>query len=342
MAGPEGGEMGVDLLKKAVTAGEFDPATLDAYMDKLMGTDAQKAHDDRTREELKRILAMPEDAPGDALPLALGKEDLPGIIPVVHAKAGATLSKKAAFDAVMLEFEEGKKPVVFGDGSEARVSRNSLTKMTAPKGEGGADKPYVRERILAIQSLSELAAKAFEDPTVKDDGRDPDIASVHEYYAPFKVGDETFRARLFVKQFDESRAGDRKLHSLSLEDIDLEEVPSSRSQSTGVSARLETNIGVNMTGEVSGTDHVPSAGDTITMAQLMSGRKGKDPSLALGPANLAGILSGDALSRIRDPRRMAQVMSRIARDFDELRVRNERALLLSTHKQGKGELKREC
>lgn len=64
------------------------------------------------------------------------------------------------------------------------------------------------------------------------------------------------------------------------------------------------------------------------------------PSFALGPANMAGIMSGDALSRIKDPRRLAQVMSRISRDFQELQVRNERQLLLSTHKQGKGELKR--
>jgi hypothetical protein len=63
-------------------------------------------------------------------------------------------------------------------------------------------------------------------------------------------------------------------------------------------------------------------------------------SYSLGPANMASIMAGDALSRIKDPRRLAQVMSRIARDFDELRVRNERQLLLSTHKQGKGELKR--
>ena len=74
-------------------SGEFDPATLDAYMDKLMGTDAQKAHDDRTREELKRILEMPEEAPGDGISLALRKEDLPGIIPVVHTRRSVRMNR---------------------------------------------------------------------------------------------------------------------------------------------------------------------------------------------------------------------------------------------------------
>ena len=71
-------------------------------------------------------------------------------------------------------------------------------------------------------------------------------------------------------------------------------------------------------------DESPSMGKVVANAIRV---KEKSPSMALGPANMAGIMSGDALSRIKDPRRLAQVMSRISRDFDELRVRNERQLL---------------
>ena len=70
--------------------------------------------------------------------------------------------------------------------------------------------------------------------------------------------------------------------------------------------------------------------------------KKETSSLALGPAKIADVLAGDALSRIRDPRRRAQAMTRIARNFDELKVSTERALLLATAKTGKGELKRQA
>jgi len=67
-----------------------------------------------------------------------------------------------------------------------------------------------------------------------------------------------------------------------------------------------------------------------------------DHAFSLGPAQVADIMAGDALARVKDPVRRAQAMSRMARDFNSLRLETERALLLSKVKRGKAELKREA
>jgi len=62
----------VFALRQAEKSGTFDFATLDAYRQRLLGTGEQDAHDARVKSELARILAMPDEMPGDAIPLALG------------------------------------------------------------------------------------------------------------------------------------------------------------------------------------------------------------------------------------------------------------------------------
>jgi len=63
-------------------------------------------------------------------------------------------------------------------------------------------------------------------------------------------------------------------------------------------------------------------------------------SFATGPAELAGFMAGDALRRIKDPLRRVQAMSRIARNFQELKLVNERLELLAGGKRvGKSLLK---
>ncbi|MEI7955996.1 MAG: JAB domain-containing protein, partial [Verrucomicrobiota bacterium] len=63
-------------------------------------------------------------------------------------------------------------------------------------------------------------------------------------------------------------------------------------------------------------------------------------AFATGPAELAGFMAGDALRRIKDPLRRVQAMSRIARNFQELKLVNERLELLAGGKRvGKSLLK---
>lgn len=70
--------------------------------------------------------------------------------------------------------------------------------------------------------------------------------------------------------------------------------------------------------------------------------QGGEVSLSLGPAQVAGILSDNALSRITDPRRRTYVMSRIARDFNAMRLQIERITSLSGIRRSKGDLRREA
>jgi hypothetical protein len=63
---------------------------------------------------------------------------------------------------------------------------------------------------------------------------------------------------------------------------------------------------------------------------------------SLGPAQVAGILSDHALARIDDPRRRTYVMSRIARDFNAMRLQIERMTALSGIRRSKGDLRREA
>jgi hypothetical protein len=70
---------------------------------------------------------------------------------------------------------------------------------------------------------------------------------------------------------------------------------------------------------------------------------GQDASgFSLGPAQVAGILSDNALARITDPRRRTHVMSRIARDFNAMRLQIERITSLSGIRRSKGDLRREA
>lgn len=67
-----------------------------------------------------------------------------------------------------------------------------------------------------------------------------------------------------------------------------------------------------------------------------------ESAFSIGPAKVAGILSDNALARITDPRRRTHVMSRIARDFNAMRLQIERITSLSGIRRSKGDLRREA
>jgi len=91
-----------------------------------------------------------------------------------------------------------------------------------------------------------------------------------------------------------------------------------------------------------------SFGTLPTQAQIAEARAVNEsdpttyPAFSLGPAQVAGILSDHALARIDDPRRRTYVMSRIARDFNTMRLQIERMTALSGIRRSKGDLRREA
>ncbi len=67
-----------------------------------------------------------------------------------------------------------------------------------------------------------------------------------------------------------------------------------------------------------------------------------DIPFSLGPAEVADEMAGNALARVTDPRRRTQVMSRIARDFNAMRLQIERITSLRGVKRSKGDLRNEA
>ncbi len=65
-------------------------------------------------------------------------------------------------------------------------------------------------------------------------------------------------------------------------------------------------------------------------------------SFSLGPARVAGILSDNALARITDPRRRTAVMSRISRDFNNMRLQIERMASLAGFRRSKTDMRNEA
>jgi hypothetical protein len=65
-------------------------------------------------------------------------------------------------------------------------------------------------------------------------------------------------------------------------------------------------------------------------------------SFSLGPAQVAGILSDNALARITDPRRRTYVMSKISKDFNAMRLQIDRMASLAGIRRSKGDLRREA
>jgi Large polyvalent protein-associated domain 3 len=293
---------------------------IDEFLNKSIGLEADAQHAAGVVAEAARIIRA-ESKPTDNESQIVNKEG-PGFslkpIPVIVAKSGATFSKNDAIEKVLAEFDNGKKLLKLSDGREARISRNVLNKMTSHMGPGGSAKEFVRERILAIQSLPDLASNAVELPTHQDNRRDPEVVSSHEYFAPFRVGDDVYRARLFLKVFVENSGKGNKLHSLRLENIEVEEVPAHLASSSGVSPDLQQVDGV----ESRDATASPSTGDTMTISDLMRGRKSiNGTSFRLSPMATLDRLAADIERQKRDPEARRKIYDSMKAALNTLRTR---------------------
>jgi hypothetical protein len=82
--------------------------------------------------------------------------------------------------------------------------------------------------------------------------------------------------------------------------------------------------------------------DPRALAMLKDYGADQFSSYSLGPAALADLLGKDAVSRIKDPVRRAQAMSRIAREMEAARLQFERLELVAGSKRLKKSLEREA
>ena len=104
-------------------------------------------------------------------------------------------------------------------------------------------------------------------------------------------------AKLTVNEFKEESDGTR---IYSVEAVEMEKPATFKASSISEDRRNYNRV----------------AGFEEKLQRRIEEVKSESGSFSIGPAQVAGIMSGNALARITDPRRRTQVMSRIARDFD--------------------------
>ena len=309
-------------LKKAEKAGEFDPKHLESYLEKLMGTDRQADHDRLTTSEFNRVMDLPEDLPGDHISLALGP-----------AKGSTSLTRETRLEII-------ENPTLFSGEDRESLKEQAKRWATEHANQAVTIEAHPETSVVinwqgikhGIQHSEIMGAKAV--PMIPDliaksriTGKEGKAVTL---LSSFRSDGVTWIAKITAMERQQGVL--LYDHAVFEKKVSADPGDSRRSGKT--------------------TQEVPT--DRITIGNALDSVKGttekhsnlvdleKGPSLALGPAKIADVLAGDALSRIRDPRRRAQAMTRIARNFDELKVSTERALLLSTAKQGKGELKRQA
>ena len=122
-------------------------------------------------------------------------------------------------DAVEKAIADTNGEVTTGDGLHWALSKKALNKMVAATNQDGP-KPYQRERIIAIQSLVDLA-KAAQNPVIRDDdGRDVEMDKVYEYFVPFEIEGNVLTVRLLCKKFKADASPIDKMHSMAMDDTD--------------------------------------------------------------------------------------------------------------------------
>jgi len=163
----------------------------------------------------------------------------------VSVKNDATMSREDAKRRVLKEHDGGRLPVMM-DGVSYYLSAKALNKMTAEHGEGGVSKPYQRERILAIQSLDELAANA-KVAYREDRKEDPDVDLIAEGRALFSVAGTDYVVRLLGKIWRQGANRNDKLHSIAIEDVIVEK-PGADQLSLGTGSNLQKNLGIDRLG----------------------------------------------------------------------------------------------
>jgi len=336
-------------MKKAERDGTFDKTGYDAYLDKILGLDQQTEHDAGVKNEFDRILGLPEELADDDIPFSIGRMG-PGPRQISAAPEVVSLSNPFASDvsepsALRRDFwsrfseitKAWPKTIETPEGPIAWSKSKTGDKLRSFKdGEPALLHFIAAANLPTLLQNSKLAAVEDESK------RDRQVAEVHRRYAwaDFPNGDRR-HVLLTVDRMSEHAAAEKQKADQAYS-----------SEVLGVSLEV---LGENKSADVvnlkAGGDSSPSY-QAVTPAQEESTRfhAGIKPEhrwvesaqFSLGPAQVAGILSDNALARITDPRRRTHVMSRIARDFNAMRLQIERITSLSGIRRSKGDMRREA
>ncbi len=153
--------------------GEFDPAEREAYLNKLLGLDAQQEHDDGVKSEFDRILGMPDDLKGDDIPFSIGRA-------TVHSTAETQVFQGAEGSPDVIgpaAFSIGKRtaqPGAFTGGLTDVVKSTTVSHLTGQAdylaakkmGDGAAAARVVTKVLKSAQVIAELKSRLIDDRPV--------------------------------------------------------------------------------------------------------------------------------------------------------------------------------
>lgn len=399
-------------LKKAERDGKFDKDGYEAFLNKLLGLDAQAEHDAGVQSEFDRILGLPEELAGDDIPFSIGgmkaanweKYQSQG-----RAFTGADGKPRFEMDASQAAFNPSSiKDPAHSNGFK-RLGADSPIRWLVPEGQDtplgnliSFDELFENYPQLAglmvrlkttdpdtrgsftLVEINGKAAMEFSTITLSDRlntgtalnvllhevqhavqnvegfarGSSPEriqrqydtllarysgISSSLEMYQVNKSSEEIFN------RFDQDEITademDQAIQELiaktpawqELKKV-TEELQSLRAGGFSFNAHEAYR---QVTGE-------KEARGVQARQSLTAEERAASPfmdswgSFSIGPAQVADIMAGNALARITDPRRRTQVMSRIARDYNSMRLQIDRMASLAGIRRSKGDMRREA
>jgi hypothetical protein len=186
------------------------------------------------------------------------------------------------------------------------VSGESVRKMLS----GG--KPHSRARILAMQHLDQMIAKAVETEQRTGNDSGSGIETIRELNVPVRVEGTLYRARLIGKTLGEDAGVPGRMKSYRLEAIELEpqkdESPAKGGEQATIGAQPNSRRGSRVSaieGESAEALPIPYAPDTLSVAEIFGMRNAPAVSEALKqagfnvPAGTPHLADGMRLRHVR-------------------------------------------
>ena len=297
------------VMRMAERKGEYDPTEREAYLNKLLGLDAQVEHDAGVKDEFSRMMAGFDDVEADDIPFSIGRSPL---------RLAGTMDEATLAAAEII----GKPISNLDDGLTATLSKNTLGKMVSQSAARKSISPQAHA--FSVANLDRLFKNAIRTHSGVDRDNDPNILAMHRYFSPILHMGEVLLAKLTVKEFARESEGSR-IYSVEAMDV----VKPAGNWVASISEERR--------------NYTPQAGFEEKLQQRIDEVKPSgDASFSLGPAQVAGILSDDALGRITDPRRRTYVMAKISKDFNAMRLQIDRIASLAGVRRSKGDMRREA
>ena len=409
------------VMRMAERKGEYDPAEREAYLNKLLGLDAQVEHDAGVKDEFARMMAGFDDVEVDDIPFSIGRatvkpnaatqtfhgaEGSPTVIGPAAFSIGAYHGTPHKVDKFSLDkIGTGEGAQAYGWGlyfaekeSIARNYRDNLSgnyKRTgvfanpwnAPRRFGSGwivETNNGRGHAVFPSKKKALEFKAQKDFEINEANENKPLGNLYtvtldvnhedllDWDAPF--GNQSEEVQGILKSIgaelpewfhddlmdnlnsEWSELSGRQI-LLSLQKIASEEALAGDESMGGDHAKEASEYfarkGIPGIRYLDGNSRTEGEGFynyvmfdeskiQITHDNGKLIEQGEDAPFSLGPAQVAGILSDNALGRITDPRRRTYVMAKISKDFNAMRLQIDRIASLAGVRRSKGDMRREA